>query len=501
LRLQAFFHSASSDATMRSIIGLSLLTVATADRPADLIDVLPGFNETKESRGFKAYSGMLDVPGPVGNYDSLKIHYQFDTSQSNPASDPVAIWHQGGPGGSSIVGLYLEMGHFQVNADGSTETNPFAWNRVANMLYLESPAGSGQNQGYSQCIRDGAPVRCEWNDRTQAEAYAHTLQAFFGEFPEFAQNDLYLTGESYFGQYGPNIAHFILNNEPFASTLNLKGMALGNACWGGDESRSTCNGPNSQKNDVDFFFGKGLFSPKLHNQIQQECDWTGSGTSSTCQKLIGQMHKEVGPFNIYNVYDNCQATRDFLQRTGTDSAWLMSQLREGLSDPQSKHDELLALNGGFPYHCKSIGGVSNWLVRSDVQEALHLGEPGLSGFRYSNVGPASITLYPELVKKLRILIYNGDADACVPYIGNEEWIGDLEEQGILEETSPWAPWFTSNTATAAGYLTEYKAANSSQTLQFQTIRLAGHMVPYFVPEAAFVMFSDFLKGGSSAHVV
>lgn len=46
-------------------------------------------------------------------------------------------------------------------------------------------------------------------------------------------NDLYLTGESYAGQYVPNIAHYIVNNEPFKSRLNLKGVALGNACWGG----------------------------------------------------------------------------------------------------------------------------------------------------------------------------------------------------------------------------------------------------------------------------
>merc|ERR1711924_9142 len=119
--------------------------------------------------------------GPVNGYDALKIHYQFHTSQEQPEKDPVAIWHQGGPGGSSITtGLYGEMGAFQVGdkAHGNY-INPWAWNRVANMLSLESPAGSGYSRGFSQCIKDGQPVSCEWDDRTQAEAYAHTLQAFF----------------------------------------------------------------------------------------------------------------------------------------------------------------------------------------------------------------------------------------------------------------------------------------------------------------------------------
>ena len=36
-------------------------------------------------------------------------------ARNSPKTDPIATWHQGGPGGSSIdVGLYTEMGYFQV---------------------------------------------------------------------------------------------------------------------------------------------------------------------------------------------------------------------------------------------------------------------------------------------------------------------------------------------------------------------------------------------------
>lgn len=150
------------------------------------------------------------------------------------------------------------MGYFQVDDEG-THVNEYAWNKVASMLYLESPAGSGSSSGYSTCEKGGKPVECAWTDQSQAEAYAHTLAAFFEEFPEYSSNDLYLTGvhstllcrarvprlehllnrpfvagESYAGQYVPNIAHYILNTEPFTSRLKLKGIALGNACWGGN---------------------------------------------------------------------------------------------------------------------------------------------------------------------------------------------------------------------------------------------------------------------------
>ena len=92
--------------------------------------------------------------------------------------------------------------------DKGGHVNPEAWNKVANMLYLESPAGSGTaflaGKGSSQCLKGGKMVGCQWDDVSQAEAYAHTLTAFGAAFPEFKGRELYLTGESYFGQYGPN---------------------------------------------------------------------------------------------------------------------------------------------------------------------------------------------------------------------------------------------------------------------------------------------------------
>lgn len=65
------------------------------------------------------------------------------------------------------------------------------------MLYLESPAGSDNPIGFSWCEIDGeVQSRCSWDDVSQAEAYAHTLAAFYKAFPEFADNELYLSGES-----------------------------------------------------------------------------------------------------------------------------------------------------------------------------------------------------------------------------------------------------------------------------------------------------------------
>ncbi len=74
------------------------------------------------------------------------------------------------------------------------------------------------------------------------------------------------------------------------------------------------------------------------------------------------------------------------------------------------------------------------------------------------------------------LIYNGDADACVPYIGNEEWINDaLVGPGLISEAETWRPWFTADTPDMpAGYVTTYNVEGGSSPMTFLTIRLAGH---------------------------
>lgn len=493
---------------LRLALALACLGSSASEKVEDLVTSLPGFPDAS-TWGFKAYSGFLHVPGPINGYDSLSIHYQFHTSRGDAGSAPVVTWHQGGPGGSSIsVGLYSEMGAFQVGAD-KNYLNPWAWNRFANMLYLESPAGSGMSSGYSECLKDGKAVACSWDDRTQAEAYAHTLVAFFEAFPEYANNHLYLSGESYFGQYGPNIAHFVLTTGPFKAKLNLKGIAAGNACWGGTESCVACNGPSQDKINVDFYFGKGLYSPRLKKQIDAACTFAtdykpsssgdpmacdGGGLSDECRSLLGEMDRQVGPHNIYDIYDNCATTAEFLKRIGRDARWLRDVLLSGIHNASATRGALRELNGGYDWDCG--GDLDAWVTKSEVRKALHLiSPPGASGFSYNASGPASITLWPELAQKLRVLIFNGDADSCVPYNGNEEWVGMLEERGQLEQTSPWTPWYTSSGTPPSGYVTKYRAPGASVDFSFATIRLAGHMAPRFQPQASFTLISGFIKGG------
>ena len=91
---------------------------------------------------------------------------QFHESQRSPDKDPFMIWHTGGPGGSSLYGQWAETGFFQVSASGEA-VNEYAWNRVANSLFLESPAGAfltpaDRHSGFSYCVKHGVRQQRWW---------------------------------------------------------------------------------------------------------------------------------------------------------------------------------------------------------------------------------------------------------------------------------------------------------------------------------------------------
>ncbi|PIO61182.1 serine carboxypeptidase, partial [Teladorsagia circumcincta] len=122
----------------------------------------------------------------------------------DPAQAPLLLWLNGGPGSSSLEGLFLENGPFRIGKDGKTiARNPYAWNQFANVLYLESPVGVG----YSYSTDGNQPQYSD--DLTAAENYA-ALKNFFNRYPEYRSRPFYTTGESYAGVYIPTLSALLI---------------------------------------------------------------------------------------------------------------------------------------------------------------------------------------------------------------------------------------------------------------------------------------------------
>ena len=138
-------------------ITAALAAVAYAAPEEDRVTELP---EMGKFDTYGAFSGFLDIPDT-----SKKLHYLFFEAQENAADAPVLIWFNGGPGCSSMLGFLQEHGPFVMdNGKSDFRKNPYSWNKEANILYIEQPAGVG----YSFCDRNVGANDCTFDDNNAA---------------------------------------------------------------------------------------------------------------------------------------------------------------------------------------------------------------------------------------------------------------------------------------------------------------------------------------------
>lgn len=95
----------------------------------------------------KQYTGYIQLPpyslAPIQQNYTINTFFWFVEARQAPASAPLTIWLSGGPGTSSMFGLFNEIGPCQVVqlSDGTygTQTNTWGWDRSSNLLFVDQP--------------------------------------------------------------------------------------------------------------------------------------------------------------------------------------------------------------------------------------------------------------------------------------------------------------------------------------------------------------------------
>ena len=101
--------------------------------------------------GVNSYSGYISLN------ETTNMFFWFFEARSNPATAPITLWLNGGPGSDSLIGLFQELGPCSVTEDLKSKLNPYAFNEISNMLFLSQPVGvgfsyAGKKVGYENTI-------------------------------------------------------------------------------------------------------------------------------------------------------------------------------------------------------------------------------------------------------------------------------------------------------------------------------------------------------------
>lgn len=152
-------------------------------------------------------------------YNSNLFFWFFRKTSSDWQKAPLLLWLQGGPGCSSMHGLFEENGPFIVTEDG-LKRRDYSWTNAYNMIYIDNPVGSGFS------FTDSPKGYINTQEEVADHLYA-ALTQFFQLFPELETNAFYITGESYAGRYIPAISYKIhtLKKDNLTS-INLKGLFM-----------------------------------------------------------------------------------------------------------------------------------------------------------------------------------------------------------------------------------------------------------------------------------
>ncbi|WFC99600.1 carboxypeptidase D [Malassezia yamatoensis] len=150
--------------------------------------------------------------------DDHRYFFWLWEPQNDVGHEDLVIWLNGGPGCSSLEGLFEENGPFTFThgEDAELKLNPYSWTNLSYVMWVESPIGVGFTEGQPS-IR---------GEKDLGREFHGFLDEFFSTFPELKNKRLWLTGESYAGMYIPYIAHELYQNADKHSGINLQGIAI-----------------------------------------------------------------------------------------------------------------------------------------------------------------------------------------------------------------------------------------------------------------------------------
>jgi vitellogenic carboxypeptidase-like protein len=392
-----------------------------------------------------SYAGFLTVNK---TYNS-NLYFWFFPSVTQKPKDPILLWLQGGPGGSSLFGLFVENGPFYVDKNLHLNPRKFSWNTKYNVLYIDNPVGTGfsftdNDMGYAKTQDD------------VADNLYNALGQFFQLFPHLRGNFLYLTGESYAGKYIPVLASKLLH-QPKPRQIYLRGVAIGDGF---------SDPPVMIQGYADFMYQVGLLDERqrevFRNATNQASQFIKDKKWIEADELFDTLlNADLSKYPSY--FTNCTGSVDYYNYMRTKS-------------PEE-----------FEYY-------SNFVVRADVRQSIHVGNlPYQSGdnvekFLLADIMQSVKPQLTEIMNYTKVLLYSGQLDVIVALPLTEQMIETISWKYAADyQRGKRIVWkVRPDDVEVAGYVR--RAHDFYQV----AIRGSGHIAPYDQPERVWDMIDRFI---------
>ena len=491
----------------------------------------------------KQYSGYVSLPPysltpSQGNY-TINTFFWFIEARQLPETAPLTIYINGGPGSSSMVGLFQEVGPCQVVeiAQGQlgTEARNWGWDRSSNIIFIDQPV----QVGFSYDVATNASLNLidevtvfppapapntqppytflngTFGSRNQAstantsdiaaQSLWHFLQAFLGTFPQYnpglrpnTSTDSGIVGinlftESYGGKYAPAIASFFSAQN----TARLGSPAMANSTIAIDlVSVGIVNGWVDLITQMPFYprFAYnntyGIQAITLVQQLNAAGDFL---SADGCLQLASNCRAQETSLDPFDIGINaivdaaCVQAQEYCEANVlgpyTLSGRSVYDISQSALDPFPGSHYLEYLNTLAVQ--QAIGAPVNYTQTSQTV---------LSAFNatgdYARDGILNDLAY-LLEIGVRVALIYGDRDYICNWLGGEAISFALA--GALQPA--YAPWYTAgyapivvNGSYVGGVVREFG------NLSFSRVYDAGHLVPAYQPETAFTIFTRIIEG-------
>ncbi|KAF0972227.1 hypothetical protein FDP41_009535 [Naegleria fowleri] len=419
------------------------------------------------SPSIPAQSGFITTPNDAQLYYLLIP--KLGSSKIDP-NVPLLLWLNGGPGCSSMIGLFMEIGplRFKPSNDPSTKQpslvdhTMYSYCQYYHVLLIDNPSGAGYSFPASKSPDNAMNVGSQF--------LLFAMQQFYNQFPQYVNSPLYLFGESYGGKYVIGLANAIAQynekKKPSEVTIPLQGIAMGNA-WIAPDIQERTYGELAYIVGLSDYTGLVRVNSKQHlcHEFVEQQMYKKTGNSGACQSALNEMLRNAGGVNVYDY-----------RLFGTYSA--LAQLETYL-----KRDDVK----------KVLLGVDATLVTTYNYEqcSTEIWDKFRGDFQQSYL--------PQLVpllSKYKILIYNGQFDLRCPVYGTNEYFRYMDWYGRFNfNYEPHYPIYLTNSNAndpqkAIGIFRKYD--NLTQVVLYNS----GHISPHDIPQASIEMVRRFLDNKS-----